>query len=133
MKIQTSELTIGLPIDWVVAQCEKLNPVISKHHITEELCLYPRLPTGVVAGYAYSPSTNWGQGGEIMKREKISADPQFAFGMLYSWTCKNHSLNPQGVGDDVDQLVAAMKCYISSIIGETIEIPDAIWEILNRK
>jgi hypothetical protein len=61
-----------------------------------------------------SPSTNWSQGGPIIEREKINIGPK---GVLWwSGTASNSQDGPT-------PLIAAMRCYVASKLGDEVEIP----------
>jgi len=102
--MKTSEL-IGAALDWAVAKCEGLSTYIE-----------------VVEGF--KPSTDWGQGGSIIEREGIGI-------WMYQW---NEQGEPE-VGwyaEDKDgdhvrtapiPLIAAMRCYVASVLGDEVEIP----------
>ena len=109
---------IGPALDWAVAKC--INPLygmvgVSIHqdnrdrwHVTlhgERGC--------------FAPSTNWAQGGPIIDREGLPTyQIQSCDGKL--WKCCN-SLGPT-------LLIAAMRCYVSSQLGNEIEIPNELFK-----
>jgi len=119
MKVKTENLT-GIALDWAVAQCEGVEGYAA------------RLPHN--EGY-YNYSTNWGQGGTIIEREKIdtlagnplyfpsgnekgeSYEPLWLATMAKTGTRRFHGTTP---------LTAAMRCYVSSKLGEEVEIPEEI-------
>ncbi len=99
MKIKTSEL-IGSTLDWAVAKCEDV------------YCF----------DGSYTPSTDWAQGGPIIEREGISVDRA---GL--AWTADLSD----SVGGYIEHtesgptpLIAAMRCYVASKLGDEIEIPE---------
>ena len=64
----------------------------------------------------WCPSTNWAQGGLIIERERLS---------LYDiggdeWGCDDN-LTPRSTG--LTPLVAAMRCYVASKLGDEVDIP----------
>ena len=96
MKVKTSELT-GAALDGVVNQIE-------------ECCDDPNTPMF---------STSWAQGGPIIEREKID---------LNCWAF--HSV-PWKAGIDGEfeavgptPLIAAMRCYVVSKLGDTVAVED---------
>ena len=114
MKIKTSELT-GASLDWAVAQC-----VYKKKGYKFQLvddCSEP---------VAYSPSTNWEQGGPIIEREKI----QIVFSIVDSsgggyWVAANLFTDTYGCSGKAP-LIAAMRCFVSSTIGDKVEVPNEL-------
>ena len=115
--MRTSELT-GPALDWAAAMCEG-------KAFAEE---------GEKFKLAYSPSTNWAQGGPIIGREKITVAPFYdrwvaapSIGELIRdgdgdcmtiamWKSEPHFYGPT-------PLIAAMRCYVASKLGETVDIP----------
>jgi hypothetical protein len=70
----------------------------------------------------WHPSTDWSQGGPIMEREQIAVEYQSG------WHAKmEYGASPDGVqharafGTTI--LLAAMRCYVASKFGETVELP----------
>jgi hypothetical protein len=91
--MKTSELT-GAALDWAVSKCEK------------DQNFY---------------STNWAQGGPIIEREKIDviADPNGKdvwMGRLYLNWVKYEAFA-------TTPLIAAMRCYVASKLGDEIDLP----------
>ena len=115
--IQVSEAT-NLQLDWLVAKCEEdelamLNiqyPDMAKH--------YPKV----------SPSTDWAQGGQIVEREKIGTtrvdtNPDiWAAHITDPWRAASNVYSR--LGDT--PLIAAMRCYVASKLGDTVEIPEEL-------
>lgn len=67
----------------------------------------------------YRPSTNWAQGGPIVEREKISVDWDHNEwnASIYGQPCYYSGPTP---------LVAAMRCYVASKLGNQVEIPEGL-------
>ena len=103
MKI--AELT-GTALDWAVARCEAGEPVGS-------------FLDGAVPHPNYNkfyPSTNWAQGGPIIERERININDFGGEG----WEADD-SLGRYGYGPT--PLIAAMRCYVASKLGEEVDVP----------
>ena len=96
--MKTSELK-GAALDWAVAQCEGLASYIE-----------------VVEGF--KPSTDWIQGGSIIEREKIELE----------WSGSNWwaMIRADEETCGFTPLIAAMRCYVESKLGEEIEIPEEL-------
>jgi hypothetical protein len=115
--MKTSELT-GAALDWAVAKCEGF----TDYDPDTETMMPPRKGYGRVNFDEYSYSTDWAHGGPIIEREKI--------GLTYSdsipcW----YATNQQGkrflrLGDT--PLIAAMRCYVTSKLGDNIDIPEEL-------
>jgi len=78
----------------------------------------------------FSPSTDWAQGGPIIEREKLDIKsprpnwqkytayiPQWRQGCGVSETFAQYGPTP---------LIAAMRCYVLSVQGDTIDIPEEL-------
>lgn len=113
MKIKISEAT-KLQLNWLVATIQGLTPqrVLNKHGI--------QLKSGrVVCDY----STDWAQGGPIIEREKIS--PRLEREGLYFAPYFN-GVAHVGHQSGPTPLIAAMRCYVVSKLGDEVEIPDEL-------
>ena len=98
MKVKTSELT-GAALDWAV-------------HIALH---------GSCEGYAeHEYSTNWTQGGPIIEREKI----QIKENGHGHWFAKKFIKDGWVRGPT--PLIAAMRCYVASRLGDEVEIPEEL-------
>lgn len=116
MKIKTSELS-GAQLDWAVAECEGL---LAFGYETDGERLWTTLSTGETELFA--PHINWAQGGPIIERERIRLDQ-----MPYPkelWIAGHDSSHDMVSGPT--PLVAAMRCYVASKLGDEIEIPEEI-------
>jgi len=101
MKVKTSELT-GAALDWVVAKAEG-NEVSIRNG-----CLW--IPTECY-------STDWSQGGPIIEREKIGVGyaPDIPDWVAVDMN-SNYYMGPT-------PLIAAMRCYVTSKLGNEVELP----------
>lgn len=108
--MKTSELQ-GAALDWAVAKCEG-----------EKVESFGRFGVAVISKREmYSPSTNWAQAGPIIEREKIAHWPDEEGGWLASAN--------EGRGIDFHgptPLVAAMRCYVVSKLGDEVDIPEGL-------
>jgi hypothetical protein len=111
MKIQTKELT-GAALDWAVAQCEEDRLGVSY--------LTPRAKAGLD-----SPSTDWAQGGPIIERERISVDTAPLHDGWIAVTSVGCYALPNGrhYADGSTPLIAAMRCYVASKLGDEVDVP----------
>ena len=113
MKIKTSELQ-GPALDWAVAKCEELG--------------IRRLSGGeflLADGDFWFPSTDWAQGGPIIEREKISVMFSFDLGVWVSAIGELWVPEEGGVHGPTP-LIAAMRCYVASKLGEEVEVPHGL-------
>ena len=109
MKMKTSELT-GLALDWAVAKCEKV----------DEYILYESFMSRWTdeEGDTYQYSTDWAQGGPIIEREEID---------IQCFPRKNGTkVWRTFYADGSTPLIASMRCYVASKLGDEVEIPDEL-------
>lgn len=112
MQVKTSELTVPA-LDWAVAKCEgcsekRLNNVAMWLHIQQQ--------------GAFRFSTDWSQGGPIIEQERIKCDPRKGQWEASIWNeacTQNSFFGPT-------PLIAAMRCYVASKIGDVVDIPDEL-------
>ena len=99
MKVKTSELT-GATLDWAVGQADECD----------------------LAPVEYS--TRWEFAGPIIEREGI--DLQYQGGETDVWAADIFNADSMIYGDT--PLVAAMRCYVASKLGDEVEVPDELLE-----
>ena len=98
MIIKTIDLT-GPALDWAVAKCEG-----SAYH-----------------GPAWTKySTDWSQGGPIIEREGIEL---LCESLGFRWVASPQK-GPEWRGPT--PLIAAMRCYVASKLGDEIDVPDEL-------
>ena len=112
MTIKTSELT-GAALDWAVAKCEGYFDIgmASVHDGVADVFYFD----------AWAPSTDWAQGGVIIEREGIMIERWVSTGY---WQAANALVTK--VFTAKTPLVAAMRCYVASKLGEEVEVPDEL-------
>jgi hypothetical protein len=113
--MKTSELT-GAALDWAVAKCEVVAVRWSAAH--EQL---------LVDGYPYrvwQPHTNWLQGGPIIEREGIGL--HFDDDDNDPWAARPYLGDTWNLMLGPTPLIAAMRCYVASKLGEEVEIPEEL-------
>jgi len=108
--MNTSELQ-GAALDWAVAKCEGLDLFETEGWLYEE-ATGTRKP--------YRPSTDWAQGGPIIEREGISLRRGF---MGNVWTASVWQYDTFIFENGDTALIAAMRCYVASKLGDTVKIP----------
>ena len=112
MKIKISEAT-PIQLDWLVAKCEGYTDWCPE---TEKL-MPPRKEYGWVMFCDLDYVGDWSQGGPIIEREGIS------------WHCGNKSswhAYMYGSAENFNgptPLIAAMRCYVTSKLGNEVEVP----------
>ena len=127
-KIKVSEAE-GAALDWLVAKCEGKRTYIVTHLETGGAVFIAdadledmEVDGSTVLAY----STDWAQGGPIIEREEISVE----FGradFITPWIAYKlglpHEDNPEGGSTP---LIAAMRCYVASKLGDTVEVPEEL-------
>ena len=123
--MRTSELT-GAALDWAVAKCEG-----------KEAARVQGLGGAVrlfkTVGYdptPWQPSTDWAQGGPIIEREEINLlkrDDNPWHGYAYRFGKHKKMRGQRGCeifrATGPTPLIAAMRCYVASKLGDEVEIP----------
>jgi hypothetical protein len=122
MMTKTTDL-IGAALDWAVAKCEGREIYRSKkgRWMTAN---YGEFNPRHGAPW-YEPSTDWAQGGPIIEREVISLiHPKYD-----CWTahCYDKTVDDESYTlDGPTPLIAAMRCYVASKLGDEIDVPDEL-------
>jgi hypothetical protein len=127
--MKTSELS-GAGLDWAVAIAEGWQHVTAQDNEGE----YPWLAKH--GKYQdpkyYRPTSNWMQGGAIIEREKIST--WFCDSVIdaetnevvrgEAWYAETFEGEHGLAGQTA--LIAAMRCYVASKLGNEVEIPEGV-------
>jgi hypothetical protein len=127
MKLKTSELT-DAALDWAVAKAEYTDRRVEIHDTHPS----PQVERGPGSGdrygigwFSFHPSTNRSQGGLIIEREAITTAAPLHPGDLWgAWkwiemrdSCKHNGPTP---------LIAAMRCFVASKLGDEVDVPDEL-------
>ena len=125
LKVKTSDL-IGPALDWAVAKCEGCD-----YHSHE--CTYATDGSGKVWAAGTCPSedrysTRWSQGGPII--DEMMKGASFFIendgGNVHVAFSETRHLCSSGYGPTT--LIAAMRCYVASELGDEVEVPDELLE-----
>jgi len=118
MKLKTSGLK-GRALSWAVAKAD--NELESQggqvHLVDGDLHWYED-----ALDEPYDPLSNWAQGGPILSRERISRTIVHS-GLWIAYNASNYSDEKEFMQCDVSELVAGLRCFVESKLGETVEIP----------
>lgn len=106
--MKTSELT-GAALDWAVAKIDW-----NAHDDDTNVLM---VTVGDDNGWKYNPSTDWAQGGPIIEREGIEL---LCESLGFRWVAMPQR-GPEWRGPT--PLIAAMRCYVASKLGDEIEVP----------
>lgn len=130
--MRTSELT-GAALDWAVAKCEG----VMRPYIHAGFCKYGVDFCGNEEFLMYS--TDWLQGGPIIEREGIPirkhssgtwyahmnlGDGERAQWHKHEWVTSK--VQKQVRFDGPTPLVAAMRCYVASKLGDEVDVPEEL-------
>lgn len=122
--VKVSELT-GIPLCYAVCMLEKPHLVWKSTigiHAHSHQIIIPELKEPD----CYSPYTDWAMCGPVIEREEISLEFNRA-GFMSPWIAYKLGLpdedNPQGGSTP---LIAAMRCFVASKFGDTVEIPEEL-------
>jgi hypothetical protein len=117
MKMKTSELQ-GAALDWAVAKCEGDEFVILDGKVFIPDC------DGVDDPYHYRPSVSYNDGGPIIEREGMALNMEDT----HEWRAAMWWDDEDSKGDILmvgpTPLIAAMRCYVASQLGDEVDIPD---------
>ena len=105
--MRTNELS-GAALDWAVAKCEKPEWLGNQAEV-------------YVLKAGFHPSTNWAQGGPIIEREKITINYSMK---RECWFAENFIETKVENGET--PLIAAMRCYVASKLGDEVELPEGV-------
>ena len=100
--MKTAELT-GNALDWAVAMCEDDKT------------------KGAWTLSRFKPSTDWAAAGPIIERERIDV-----YGFDGEMWGAEDNFRSRQYGET--PLIAAMRCYVASKLGEEIKLPEALTE-----
>lgn len=116
MKIKTEDL-IDLALEWAVAKCEGPNSEAACYYIDDLPVYLDEAPI-----QEWKPATNWAQGGPIIEREAIELVPDGKG----SWSAAIRGGDEDDVAHGPTPLIAAMRCYVASQLGDIVEIPEEL-------
>lgn len=103
--MKTNELT-GAALDWAVAKCEGLHREDTVWEIWASSHQY---------------STDWALGGSIIEREWIELAV-----CSDQWGATIHLENGSVYAEGQTPLIAAMRCYVASKLGDDVEVPEEL-------
>jgi len=113
MRVKTNELS-GAALDWAVAKCEgRQEPEVVNNF--------------AVAWYTWPNthySTNWAQGGPIIEREGITVSKEDGGWSAYFREKLFEDDGSEFWRNGPTPLIAAMRCFVGSRLGNEVEIPD---------
>lgn len=125
--MKTSELT-GHALDWAVAKCEGATDFWYDTIATYWVTLDGK-DRALRSGWAqsYLPSIEWAQGGPIVEREKLCVGYKHQADRPINnpaTTCWARTTAGGYLSHGPTPLIAAMRCYVASKLGDNVEIPE---------
>lgn len=158
MKLKTAELDAAA-LDWAVAKAEgrtlRLDPMGFRKDaprstqagwwIWEDASRQtgepdPKNGVYLVVGSDYAPSRTWAQGGSIIEREQIELHVIPEIRIPANWAdCKDQDTwcaNLWPPDEDLIKiagptpLTAALRCYVQSKLGDEVDVPDELLDML---
>jgi hypothetical protein len=116
--MKTSEL-IGAALDWAVAKCEGRGIEFDD---TQDTWL-TRDGIADQPLHNYTPSTDWSQGGPIIEREELTLSCYRSISRAVKFLADEGRVIE---GNGPAPLIAGMRCYVASKLGNEVEIPQEL-------
>lgn len=131
MKIRTQDLA-GANLDWAVAKCEGVRTVLARYeHTMTGVCVLDAelVEMDTVGPQELRYSRDWAQGGPIIERELIRVIAPTVRGV--DWVARLKQKLPPSMNGWYEKygptpLIASMRCYVASKLGDEIEIPEEL-------
>ena len=110
--MKTHELT-GAALDWAVCEAAGFFKGYTQFRSGKNfLKVY-----GVARNTHLHPSTNWAQGGPIIERGGIAIGKSWEGWKAFTETSGGEGPTP---------LIAAMRCYVASKLGDEVDVPEGL-------
>ena len=119
--MRTNELT-GAALDWAVAKCEGIE---LENGCYNRLLVDGRMSKGQSMLVPFKPSADWEQGGAIIERECINIVKNES-GKYWQAALEKWMLNDGHPSIGETPLIAAMRCYVESELGDDVEVPEEL-------
>ena len=113
MKVKVYEAS-DVVLDYMVALCDQPDWTEEDAHfwVQDDEC-------------RYHPSSNWYQGGPIIEKEKISVEIK-PHGYWMGSFQYNYADDKEFLTLGPTPLVAAMRCFVTSKLGDEVEVPEEL-------
>lgn len=136
MKIKTNEAT-GPVLDWLVAAAlnaqhgeDRVIKVCRRESGTPAWIERENYPGSAPIYHRFAPSTDWQQGEPIIDRDNIAHSPSATADSdeAHRWAAEMRDTAGKRIAKcyGPTPLIAAMRCYVASKLGEEIDIPDEL-------
>ena len=137
-QIKVSEAT-PIQLDWLVAKCKGIIATRCGAGPSAYLAYTPKRS----AYKRWEPTRNWKQGGALIEREKIDLEFMDNFEAWCGSVVREYGQDRESYSDDQDResytaeqesfvgygptpLIAAMRCFVASRLGDEAEIPEEL-------
>jgi hypothetical protein len=130
IKVKTSEAEDRV-LNYLVGKCEGRKP--SYYTGIVRATAHPDFPDSPpIFGPELNYSTDWALAGPIIEREGIALDCLRTCGAIDSWIAASEMVRE---GDEYSPvieftgstpLIAAMRCYVASKLGDEVEVPEEL-------
>lgn len=115
MKVKVSEAT-NIQLDWMVAKACGASADTLESYVDGLRCIGE-------GDYC----TDWSQGGPIIEREWLHVEPwPNESAEDRRWSCTQYDLPIPTVMMGPTPLIAAMRCFVASRLGEEVEVPEEL-------
>lgn len=116
MKVKT-EILSGKALDWAVAMC--VPNMLDLYYVDDCPVRLDEAPDG---RKIWNPEKNWLQGGPIIEQDEIAIVP-----LAGEWEAQHEDAECCGiVSHGPTALIAAMRCFVASKLGEEVDVPDEL-------
>jgi hypothetical protein len=125
--MKTNELT-GAALDWAVARCEGGTGTQINSPTWVSITMPAEDSSGTYEAHLHelAYSTDWAQGGPIIEREQLEVMPttECGNGGEEQWEVRKFLSECELFAQyGPTPLIAAMRCYVASKLGDTVEVP----------
>lgn len=127
MKIKTSELT-DAALDWAVAKANGWVDFSTDSGGADQYWFLDAAKAPFCRNMRkkdFQPSTDWAQAGPIIEHKKITLSFNHDF-QIWEAGIVNKAGDDFVVGHGPTPLIAAMRCHVTSELGDEIDIPDEL-------
>jgi len=124
MKTMKTSQLIDVALDWAVAECEGL---LGFGYQDDMGLLRITLSTGETE--YFMPTLNWSHGGPIIGREEIGVTKpvgSLAWVATMQYQNDDYDIIYQGEEQGTTPLIAAMRCYVASKMGDEVQLPEEL-------
>lgn len=120
--MKVSELK-GTALDWAVAKCEgELSEDGGQVHLVGSKVRFYEDTLDI----QYAPSTDWAQGGPIIERYGIDVVYKAGSNLWLAYRPEARGVRSSVTSTGPTPLIATMRCYVASELGDEIEIPEEL-------